>query len=124
LFKSLIIIVLQQFKVDLTYIEKNLPIPTSVNRFFTVFYVFDCFVVLSSPFINCADIPDVKDYLIDISLQTFYLAPISIVSLLLLLKLKRQFTFGNLRKVIKRFYVLEIIIQLLIWGRLTFSSSF
>ena len=115
---------LQQFKVDLTYIEKNLPIPTSVNRFFTVFYVFDCIVILSLPFINCADIPNFEDYLIDITTQTFYLAPISIVSLILLLKLKRQFTFGNLRKVIKRFYVLEIIIQVLIWGRLAFSSSF
>ena len=124
MFKSLIIIVLQQFKVDLTYIEKNLPIPTSVNRFFTVFYVFDCIVILSSPFINCADIPNFEDYLIDITTQTFYLVPISIVSLILLLKLKRQFTFGNLRKVIKRFYVLEIIIQVLIWGRLAFSSSF
>ena len=81
----------------------------------------DVVLILSSPFLECADIPDKKDAIIGMTVQTCYLVPFSIGSLLLLLKLKRQFTFGNLRKVIKRFYVMEVMIQLLILGRLCFS---
>jgi len=124
LFKSLIILVLQQFKVELSYVEEKKTVPAKVNWFFSMLYVFDCFIILSSPFVLCADIPDLESYLIEISVETLYLVPLSIVSLALLWKLKGQFTFGNLREVIKRFYVLEVMTQVLIWGRLVFTSSF
>lgn len=78
-------------------------------------------MILSSALLNCSDISDKEDVILEMTFQSSYLVPLAIASLLLLLKLKRQFTFGDLKKVIKRFYVLELMIQIMIWGRLGFS---
>lgn len=109
LFKSLSVIVLMQFKVELIYIERSLTVPSWVNFMFMFFYSFDILAVLSMPLIDCANLPDREDYILGISLQISYLLPLSIASLVLLIKLRRKFTFGDLKNVIKRLYVLEVM---------------
>ena len=109
LFKSLSVIVLMQFKVELIYIERSLTVPSWVNFMFMFFYSFDILAVLSMPLIDCANLPDREDYILGISLQISYLLPLSIASLVLLIKLRRKFTFGDLKIVIKRLYVLEVM---------------
>jgi len=112
----MVIVVINEFKSSLKYINKQKSL--CLKALFVGIYIYFLVYAISIPVIDSnKEISDefVKWYL-NISIWVS-LIPFSIGSLALLWSLKRKFNFGDLITIFRKLIYLEIMVQLIIYGR-------
>jgi hypothetical protein len=112
----MVIVVINEFKSSLKYINKQKPL--WLKALFVGIYIYFLVYAISIPVIDSnKEISDeVVKWSLNISIWAS-LIPFSIGSLALQWSLKRKFNFGDLVTIFKKLIYLEIMVQLIIYGR-------